>query len=162
MSFNSTNPLVVQSDRTVLLEVQNDLYEEARDALARFAELEKSPEYLHTYRITPLSLWNAASAGLTAEEMIETLERYSKYDIPANVRVDIADQASRYGRLRLVRAGADLALVSDDRALIAEIRRHKLIAPLIKSQEDDHTLLVELVLRGKLKQTLVSIGYPPK
>src|SRR5512141_1397173 len=123
-----SNPLIVQGDKSILLEVQNEYYEEARDALARFAELEKSPEYLHTYRITPLSLWNAASAGLTAEEMIETLERYSKYDIPANVRVEIADQASRYGRLRLVRAGQDLALVSEDRALIAEIRRHKLIA----------------------------------
>jgi DNA excision repair protein ERCC-3 len=162
MPFNPQNPLITQSDRTVLLEVQNDLYEETRDALARFAELEKSPEYLHTYRITPLSLWNAASAGLTAQEMIETLERYSKYDIPANIRVDIADQASRYGRLRLVRAGIDLALVSEDRALIAEMRRHKLIAPLIKSQEDANTLLIDLGQRGKLKQTLVSIGYPPK
>jgi DNA excision repair protein ERCC-3 len=162
MSFNPQNPLITQSDRTVLLEVQNDLYEEARDALTRFAELEKSPEYLHTYRVTPLSLWNAASAGLTAEEMIGTLDRYSKYDIPANIRVEIADQVSRYGRLRMVRAGPDLALVSEDRALIAEIRRHKLVAPLIKAQEDANTLLVELGLRGKLKQTLVSIGYPPK
>ncbi len=162
MAFNPQNPLITQSDRTVLLEVQNDLYEEARDALARFAELEKSPEYLHTYRITPLSLWNAASAGVTAQEMIDTLERYSKYDIPANVRIEISDQASRYGRLRLVRAEADLALVSEDRALIAEIRRHKLIAPLIKAQADANTLLVELGQRGKLKQTLVSIGYPPK
>jgi DNA excision repair protein ERCC-3 len=162
MPFNPQNPLITQSDRTVLLEVQNDFYEEARDALARFAELEKSPEYLHTYRITPLSLWNAASAGLTAEEMIATLERYSKYDIPTNIRIDITDQVSRYGRLRLVRAGDDLALISEDRALIAEIRRHKLVSPLIQSQEDDNTLLVDLGQRGKLKQTLVSIGYPPK
>src|SRR5512146_1658753 len=162
MAFNPQNPLITQYDKTVLLEVQNDLYEEARDALARFAELEKSPEYLHTYRVTPLSLWNAASAGLSAQEMIETLERYSKYDIPANIRVEITEQVSRYGRLRLVRAGVDLALVSEDRALIAEIRRHKLVAPLIKAQEDANTLLVELGQRGKIKQTLVSIGYPPK
>lgn len=162
MSFIPTNPLVIQSDRTVLLEVQNDLYEEARDALARFAELEKSPEYLHTYRITPLSLWNAASAGLTAEEMIGTLERYSKYDLPSNVRVEISEQASRYGRIRLVRADNDLAICSDDRALIAEIRRHKLVSPLIKEQVDPNTLLVDLVQRGKIKQTLVSIGYPPR
>ena len=76
MSFNPQNPMVVQSDRSVLLEVKNDRYEEARDALARFAELEKSPEYLHTYRITPLSLWNAASAGLTAQEIVSSLEAY--------------------------------------------------------------------------------------
>ncbi len=162
MPFKPQNPLITQSDRTVLLEVQNDLYEEARDALARFAELEKSPEYLHTYRLTPLSLWNAASAGLTAQEMIGALEQYSKYDIPANVRIEITDQVSRYGRLRLVRAGENLALISEDKALIAEIRRHKLVAPLIKLQEDANTLLIDLGQRGKLKQTLVSIGYPPK
>ena len=89
MSFNAQNPLVIQSDKTVLLEVQSDLYEEARDALARFAELEKSPEYLHTYRITPLSLWNAAAAGLHADEIVASLERFAKYDLPANVRTDI-------------------------------------------------------------------------
>ena len=117
MTFNPQNPLVVQSDKTVLLEVQNDLYEEARDALARFAELEKSPEYLHTYRITPLSLWNAAAAGLQAAEIVQALERYSKYDLPANVRIDIVEQVSRYGRVRLVRHDDDLLLDSDDRAL---------------------------------------------
>lgn len=162
MAFYPQNPLVVQSDRTVLLEVQNDLYEEARDSLARFAELEKSPEYLHTYRITPLSLWNAASAGLSAEEIIESLERYAKYDIPSNVRVEVADQVSRYGRLRLVRAGDELALVSEDRALLVEISRHKQVAPLIKAQADAYTLLIDLDQRGKLKQTLVSLGYPAK
>src|SRR5512142_688980 len=107
MSFNPQNPLVVQSDKTVLLEVQNDLYEEARDALARFAELEKSPEYLHTYRITSLSLWNAASAGMTAGQILDSLEKYSKYDLPGNVRIDIAEQVSRYGRIRITRQGAD-------------------------------------------------------
>ena len=160
MSFNPQNPLIVQSDRTVLLEVQNDLYEEARDLLARFAELEKSPEYLHTYRVTPLSLWNAASAGLTAQEILAALDQYSKYDVPGNVRVEIADQVSRYGRMRLVRRDGDLALVSDDRALIAEIGRHKLVAPLLKGQIDPQTLLTDFAHRGKLKQVLVAIGYP--
>ncbi|RPI27055.1 MAG: helicase, partial [Chloroflexota bacterium] len=162
MAFNSQNPLVVQSDRTVLLEVQNDLYEEARDALARFAELEKSPEYLHTYRITPLSLWNAASAGLTAQEILSALETYSKYDVPGNVRVEIADQVSRFGRIRLVRQDENLALVSEDRALIAEIARHKQVAPLILSQPDSNTLLANLAQRGRLKQALVNIGYPAR
>jgi len=120
MPLNPQNPLVVQSDRTVLLEVQNDYYEEARDALERFAELEKSPEYLHTYRITPLSLWSAAAAGMTALEMLEALDRYSKYDVPGNVRTEIADQVSRYGRIRLTRHDGELALESPDAALLAE------------------------------------------
>jgi DNA excision repair protein ERCC-3 len=160
MPFNALNPLVIQSDKTVLLEVQSDLYEEARDALARFAELEKSPEYLHTYRITPLSLWNAAAAGLTADEIVASLERYAKYELPPNVRTDIFEQISRYGRVRLVRQGDDLALISDDAALIAEIARHKLLAPQIKAQPDAHTLLADLAHRGRLKQGLVTLGYP--
>lgn len=160
MTFNPQNPLVVQSDKTVLFEVQNDLYEEARDALARFAELEKSPEYLHTYRITPLSLWNAAAAGLRANDILRALEQYSKYDLPPNVRVEIAEQVSRYGRIRLTRRDGDLAIESSDRALIAEIFRHKTIVPLIKAQPDDLTLLADLIHRGRLKQALVGIGYP--
>src|SRR5881396_1426817 len=108
MPSNPKNPLVVQSDRTVLLEVQNDFYEAARDALARFAELEKSPEYLHTYRLTPLSLWNAAAAGLTASEILAALEAYAKYDVPGNVRAEIIEQVGRYGRIRLYHQDADL------------------------------------------------------
>ncbi|MBP7688901.1 MAG: DEAD/DEAH box helicase [Thermoflexales bacterium] len=160
MSFNPQNPLVVQSDKTVLLETQNDLYEEARDALARFAELEKSPEYLHTYRITPLSLWNAAAAGLQADEVLRSLDQFSKYDVPPNVRTDIVEQISRYGRIRLTRHNGDLLVQSDDRPLIAEIARHKTIVPLIKSQPDDHSLIADLVHRGRLKQALVGLGYP--
>jgi len=160
MSFNPVNPMVVQSDKTILLEVQNDLYPDARDALARFAELEKSPEYLHTYRITPLSLWNAAAAGLTAGEILESLERYSKYDVPSNVRVDILDLVSRFGRLKITRQGEDLLLSSTDQALIEEITRHKGLAPLIRSRIDRHTLLVDVANRGRLKQALIIIGYP--
>ncbi len=160
MSFNPQNPLVVQSDKTVLLETQNDLYEDARDALARFAELEKSPEYLHTYRITPLSLWNAAAAGLQADEVLRSLDQFSKYDVPPNVRTDIVEQISRYGRIRLTRHNGDLLVQSDDRPLIAEIARHKTIVPLIKSQPDDHSLIADLVHRGRLKQALVGLGYP--
>src|SRR5258708_7819870 len=128
--------------------------------MARFAELEKSPEYLHTYRITPLSLWNAAAAGMTAVEMLEALERYSKYDVPANVRTEIADQVSRYGRIRLTRRDGDLALESLDAALLAEIVRHKSVAPLVRSQPDAHTLLADPSDRGRLKQALVGVGYP--
>lgn len=160
MPFNPQNPLVVQSDRTVLLEVQNDLYESARDALARFAELEKSPEYLHTYRLTPLSLWNAAAAGLSAPDILGALEQYSKYDLPGNIRVEIAEQVGRYGRVRLLRRGEALALESGDEALVAELARHKAVAPLIRAQPDARTLLADPADRGRLKQALVGVGYP--
>src|SRR5438132_7741137 len=103
MNFHPENPVVVQGDKTVLLEVNNDHYEAARDALARFAELEKSPEHIHTYRITPLSLWNAAAAGETGEGIIAVLVDFGKYELPANVRLDILDYISRYGLLKLVK-----------------------------------------------------------
>src|SRR4026207_73351 len=124
MTYAPHNPLIVQSDRSLLLEVDNKLYASARDDLARFAELEKSPEHIHTYRITPLSLWNAASAGLSAETVVGTLERYSKFDLPANVLTDIKDYISRFGRIKLVKSDAgDLLLRSDDPMLIAEVAR---------------------------------------
>jgi len=160
MALNPGNPIVVQSDKTVLLEVQNDQYAEARDSLARFAELEKSPEYIHTYRITPLSLWNAAAAGLSSAEITTVLERFSKYDLPANVRVDIADIISRYGRLKLTRQGDDLLLTSEDRPLIEEITRHKNLSPLIKSRLGSNSLLVDAANRGRLKQALIAFGFP--
>src|SRR5215813_2567312 len=99
-SYDPLNPLIVQSDRSVLVEVDNPLYAEARDALAPFAELEKSPEHIHTYRITPLSLWNAAAAGMTAEQMVAALGRYSKFLLPANLAVDLTELAGRYGRVK--------------------------------------------------------------
>ena len=160
MAFNPANPLVVQSDRSVLLEVNNDLYAEARDALAPFTELEKSPEYIHTYRITPLSLWNAAAAGIGAEQMLAALERYSKYDLPGNVRIDILDLVSRFGRLKLTKHGEDLLLTSGDRALIEEILRNKHLAPLIQGREGETSLLVAAGNRGRLKQALIGFGYP--
>jgi DNA excision repair protein ERCC-3 len=167
MAYHPENPVIVQGDKSVLLEVDNDLYQDARDVLARFAELDKSPEYVHTYRITPLSLWNAASAGLTAEEILDGLERYSKYPVPGNVRVDIADYISRYGRVKLTwredpaePSGRSLVLVSDERALIAELARHKQLQPYIVAQIDPLTLKVEAARRGHVKQALVNIGYP--
>src|SRR5919199_3749254 len=101
MTYAPENPLIVQSDRSVLLEVNNPHYEGARDSLARFAELIKSPEFIHTYQITPLSLWNAAASGEHAGEIIATLERYAKFDLPPNIVADIGDYMGRYGRLRL-------------------------------------------------------------
>ncbi len=160
MAYNAANPLIVQSDKSVLLEVQNDRYEKARDWLARFAELEKSPEHIHTYRITPLSLWNAAASGLTAEDIVGALGKYSKYDLPGNIRVDIYDYISRYGRVKLIMRDGALLLVSDDTPLIVEISRHKRMQPFIIERVDNATLRVDASQRGHIKQLLVQIGYP--
>nr|MBC7245004.1 DEAD/DEAH box helicase [Chloroflexota bacterium] len=162
MSTSSTSgkPIIVQSDKTVLLEVDNPLYEEARDHLARFAELEKSPEYVHTYRITPLSLWNAAAAGMTADTILDALNAYSKYPVPDNVRVDIVDYISRYGRVRLIREDTKLFLESHDAALMTELARHKRLQPYILKQVNPFRLMVDPLRRGHIKQALVWIGYP--
>jgi DNA excision repair protein ERCC-3 len=161
MVYAPQNPLIVQSDRSLLLEVDNTLYTAARDELARFAELEKSPEHIHTYRITPLSLWNAASAGLTAEEAVAVLARFSKFDLPGNVLTDIKDYISRFGRLKLVKSGAgDLLLKSDDPLLIAEVARNKKVQPHVLDQVDRNTLRIDPRMRGHVKQALVLFGYP--
>ena len=160
MQYNPQNPIIVQGDKSVLLEVNNPLYQEARDILSRFAELEKSPEYIHTYRISPLSLWNAASAGLAAEAIVAGLARYSKYPLPGNVEVDIREYIGRYGRVRLTRRDNDLLLTSDDIPLILELLRRKELKPYILNQEDDYTLRVDPAKRGHIKQALVNIGYP--
>src|SRR6266705_482977 len=100
-AYDPSNPLIVQSDRSVLVEVDNPKYAEARDALAPFAELEKSPEHIHTYRLSPLSRWNAAAAGHSADSMLDVLYRYSKFPLPTNIATDLAEIVSRYGRVRL-------------------------------------------------------------
>lgn len=159
-SYKPENPLIVQSDRSVLLEVDNALYTEARDALARFAELEKSPEYVHTYRISPLSLWNAAAAGLTADGILAELERFSKYPLPANIVVDIRDAIGRYGRIKLVLEAGRLLVVADDPALAAELARHRAFAPLVKAQLHATTFEIDPAQRGHVKRVLLQIGYP--
>ena len=97
IALRPDNPLIVQSDRTLLLEVAHPAFEQVRDELARFAELVKSPEHIHTYRITPLSLWNASASGVSCEEMIETLNTWSKYPVPQNLLQEIEDHGTRYG-----------------------------------------------------------------
>src|ERR1700758_5126624 len=130
MNYDPSNPLIVQGDRSILVEVDNPRYAEARDALAPFAELEKSPEHIHTYRLTPLSLWNAAAAGLTADAMIDVLRRFSRFPLPTNLAPDIAELVSRFGRVKLVRdegraasdekAATYLRLVCKDAPLLEE------------------------------------------
>src|SRR6516164_11594681 len=114
-NYDPANPLIVQGDRSILVEVDNPRYAEARDALAPFAELEKSPEHIHTYRLTDLSLWNAAAAGMTAEAMVEVLRQYSKFPLPTNLAADISELVGRYGRVKLERYGDKLRLVCGDR-----------------------------------------------
>jgi len=158
--MNQSNPVIVQSDRSILLEVDHPLHAEARDVLAQFAELEKSPEHIHTYRLSPLSLWNAASGGMSAQEILELLTRYSKYDIPVNVAVDIREYVSRYGRVKLIREGDALLLISNDAALIAEIMHHKRTQPYLLRQLSSHTIQVDASRRGHIKQALIHIGFP--
>ena len=159
-NYRPENPLVVQSDKTVLLEVDNPLYAEARDALARFAELEKSPEYVHTYRISVLSLWNAAAAGLSAQSILEDLERFSKYPLPDNIRVDIADSISRYGRIKIIIEDGRMLVISDDASLMEEIGRHKLFSPLVKARLSQTAYEIDPAQRGHVKRVLVQIGFP--
>src|SRR5438094_987880 len=111
------NPLIVQSDHTVLVEVDSPCYVEARDALGRFAELVKSPEHVHTYRITPLSIWNARAAGVTVEWIRERLRELSKDDVPRHVEFEIAEVGARFGKLNLTRDNRGLALSISDAAL---------------------------------------------
>jgi len=158
--YNPENPLIVQSDNTVLLEVQNPLYGAARDGLAAFCELEKSPEHIHTYRITPLSLWNARAAGQTPDQMVATLERFSKFDVPGSVLADIRDYASRYGRLKLEKRGAGLVLRADDPYLIEEISSHKGLQSLFTGRTGPLELEVPAAERGRLKQALIRAGWP--
>ena len=158
--MNLQNPLIVQSDRTILLEVDHPQHAEARDALAQFAELEKSPEHIHTYRLSPLSLWNAAAGGMNADMVIELLTRYSKYSIPSNITVDIREYMSRYGRIKLIREGDALLLISQDTALMAEIVHHKRTQPYLLRQINSHTIQVDASRRGHIKQALIHIGFP--
>lgn len=161
MSNWDKKPLIVQSDKTLLLEVDHPAFEEARDIISKFAELEKSPEYLHTYRITPLSLWNAAAARMTSEEIINALYDYSKYPVPQIVNSEVATQLSRYGKLKLLRDGnGDLILQSDDINYIKEISRNKKVNEFIEGPKDKNTIYVKPDFRGHIKQALIRIGYP--
>jgi DNA excision repair protein ERCC-3 len=161
-------PLIVQSDRTVLLEVAHPAAEDARHDLAVFAELERAPEHIHTYRITRLGLWNARAAGHTAENMLATLERYSKFPIPQSVAVDIAETVGRYGRLVIERdSDGTLILRSTDAAVLSEIVRAKRIAPLLFLPDDQHgrgpaidRYEIQAWARGQVKQELVKLGWP--
>ena len=160
--MSNNKPIIVQSDKTVFLEVDSPVFEEARDTLCSFAELLKCPEHLHTYSISPLSLWNAASAGLTSKNVIEGLKKYSRYPVPGNVEADIVEYMGRFGRLILERRDERLVLRSQDPLLLDEISRHKKTRAYIEDRLDPNTLLIGGPYRGRLKQNLVKIGFPVK
>ena len=154
-------PLIVQSDKTLLLEVDHALANEARQAIAPFAELERAPEHIHTYRITSLALWNARAAGHDAEQVVDALVTFSRYAVPQPLLVDIVDTMARYGRLQLVKHPAHgLTLVSLDRPVLEEVLRNKKIAPMLGAQIDDDTVVVHPSERGRVKQMLLKIGWP--
>ncbi|MFC8528259.1 DNA repair helicase XPB [Nocardia sp. NPDC057227] len=154
-------PLIVQSDKTLLLEVDHESAGAARMAIAPFAELERAPEHVHTYRITPLALWNARAAGHDAEQVVDALVRFSRYAVPQPLLVDIVDTMARYGRLQLVKHPAHgLMLLSKDRAVLEEVLRHKKLAPMLGTRIDDDTVQVHPSERGRIKQMLLKIGWP--
>ena len=154
-------PLIVQSDKTLLLDIDHPLSTECRRAIAPFAELERSPEHIHTYRLTPLGLWNARAAGHDAEQVIDTLIKYSRYAVPHSILIDVAETMSRYGRLRLE---ADpihgLILVTTDSAVLEEVIRAKKIQPLLGARIDKETIAVLPSQRGQIKQSLLRLGWP--
>lgn len=152
--------LIVQSDRTILLEVDHPKAEEGRRAIAPFAELERAPEHVHTYRVTPLGLWNARAAGLDAETVVDALITHSRFPVPQSLLLDVAETMDRYGRLVLEKDGERLVLHSTDRAVLEEVLRHKKIKPLVGERLDEHTVTVHPSERGSIKQELIKVGWP--
>ena len=154
-------PLIVQSDKTLLLEVDHERAQDCRKAIAPFAELERSPEHVHTYRLTPLGLWNARAAGHDAEQVVDTLLTYSRYSVPHALLVDIAETMARYGRLRLEKHPVHgLVLASTDRPVLEEVLRAKKVKPMLGARIDDETVAVHPSERGNLKQALLKLGWP--
>ncbi|MBX3180940.1 MAG: DEAD/DEAH box helicase [Candidatus Hydrogenedentes bacterium] len=155
-------PVIVQSDRSILLETDGPAFAEARDCLAAFAELVKSPEHIHTYQITPLSLWNAAAAGMSARDVLEGLDAYSKYDIPQNITAEVEEQIGRYGRLKLYKEPdtEQLVIESEDSLLIMEILNQKSVQPYVTGSPDMKRIFVKPADRGNVKCALTKLGFP--
>ena len=158
--MNPEGAIIVQSNLEILVEVHNPHYIEARDAIAPFTELVKSPEHLHTYRISHLSLWNAASTGLTAEDVLARLESQSKYPIPETVVTEVQDYMGRYGMLKLVKNDKGLCLESTDVALFKEITKLPNVADCLIEFEGEDKAYVDPNKRGILKMSLTLNGVP--
>ncbi|MCL2192575.1 MAG: DEAD/DEAH box helicase [Treponema sp.] len=170
--INAANPLIVQSDKTLLLDVHTERAEEARAAIIPFAELEKSPEHIHTYRITPLSLWNAASAGYNPSDIVKALNEYSRYQIPSGIAEGFSDTMSRYGKIRMcavedaaitdnaITGNEELLLKIDEPAIRAEVDSLKSLKKYL--QKTAKGFLLRLVNRGTVKRELIQQGWPVK
>ncbi|MCR6484321.1 DEAD/DEAH box helicase [Amycolatopsis sp. OK19-0408] len=154
-------PLIVQSDKTVLLEVDHPQAGDARVAIAPFAELERAPEHVHTYRITPLALWNARAAGHDAEQVVDALTTYSRFPVPQPLLIDVVDVMGRFGRLQIANHPAHgLVMSTTDRAVLTEVARNKKISPMLGAKIDEDTVIVHPSERGRLKQALLKVGWP--
>lgn len=165
--MNYENPLIVQGDRSLLLDVHAPLAEECRNALIPFAELEKSPEHLHTYKLTPLSLWNAASAGFSADDAVAVLEKYARYDVPQGVVAWIKEVCSRFGKITLepCEEGEDLLLIAASEAIYKEIGANAAVKKMLTPAEGPqkkYAYLIKLTDRGTIKQLLLEAGWPVK
>ncbi|UYZ37991.1 DEAD/DEAH box helicase [Clostridium beijerinckii] len=160
MNINTNNPIIVQSDKTLLVEVNNELYTEVRDKLSRFAEVIKSPEYIHTYKISPISLWNAATSGMSCQDIIEILEKYSKYEVPQNVIKDIEDNINKYGKIKIIREENSLFLISKDIYIMKEITNYKNLEKYFVEKISDTKYKIDENMRGEIKLSLIKLGYP--
>ncbi|MDT0441940.1 DNA repair helicase XPB [Streptomyces johnsoniae] len=159
--MEAAGPLIVQSDKTLLLEVDHERADDCRRAIAPFAELERAPEHIHTYRVTPLGLWNARAAGHDAEQVVDALVTFSRYPVPQALLVDVAETMARYGRLSLLKHPAHgLVLQTTDRPVLEEVLRSKRIQPLVGARIDPDNVIVHPSERGQIKQALLKLGWP--
>ncbi|MEY4418267.1 MAG: hypothetical protein RIQ88_705, partial [Actinomycetota bacterium] len=154
-------PLIVQSDKTALLEVDHPQAKDARHELAIFAELERAPEHIHTYRITKLGLWNARAAGHDSDFVLSVLDRYAKFPIPSSIRVDIESTMARYGRLQIQKNSAgQLELYSSEPAVLIEVSRQRKVNELLLQRVNENSWLIAEWARGKIKQELLKLSWP--
>jgi DNA excision repair protein ERCC-3 len=156
----ANKPLIVQSDCSILLEVNAQHADAARAALAPFAELVKSPEHVHTYRLTPLSIWNARSTGMEAEQMVAALREHARYPVPPNVEREILELAARYGRVVITSDGNFLRCACQDQLTTQRIARATEASPYLTHPISPTAFRVAREARGVLKQALVAVGYP--
>ncbi len=161
MNYNQNNPLIIQSDMTMLLEVDSPFYEEVRDAVAPFAEIIKSPEHVHTYRITPISLWNAASSGMSPEAVRERLLQFSRYEVSHNLLVEIKDIMGRFGQVRIEsHEETMLAIVTEDPLLMEQLYHTDAVRELLAERIGPKSASFKAINRGLIKQAMIKIGYP--
>lgn len=160
LSIHPERPLIIQSDRSMFVEVQNPMYDQVREKITLFAELVKSPEYIHTYRMTPLSLWNAAASGITAEQILESLHQYSKFQVPSHIETEIREYISRFGLLSFEKINGRLVCKTKDPEILKEIMAYRSLKNYFLEEIDHFTVVIDESARGVLKQELIKLGYP--